>query len=62
MGSAKAAVLPVPGLGGGQQVTTLEDERDGLRLDGRRLGVALLAHGAEEFGREPESVEGHACR
>ena len=58
-GQREGRRLAGAGLGRSQQVTPLENQRDGLRLDGRRLGVALLADGAEEFGREPESVEGH---
>ena len=47
------------GLGAGEQVAAGEDERDGLGLDGRGLGVALVRDGAEELGREPEVIEGH---
>ena len=41
-----------------QQVTAVEDERDGLRLDGRRADVALVVHGTERGGRQPEGIEG----
>ena len=47
------------GLGAGHEVAAVEDERDRLGLDGGGLGVALVRDGAEEFGREPESIEGH---
>ena len=42
------------GLGGGEDVAAGEDEGDGLRLDGRGLGVALLGDGLEEIGRQAE--------
>ena len=48
------------GLGGGEEVAALEHEGDGLRLDGRRGGVALLGDGAEEIGRQAEGFEGQA--
>ena len=47
------------GLGAGEQVAAGEDERDGLALDGRGLGVALVGDGAQVRGRQPEAVEGH---
>jgi hypothetical protein len=49
--------LARPGLGAGQQIATGKDQRNGLALDGRGLGVALLRHGAEELGRQPETIE-----
>ena len=55
----KAAVLPVPGLGGGEDVLAGEDEGDGAFLDGGGLGVALLRDGPEEVGRQAEGIEGH---
>jgi len=48
------------GLGGGEDVPTLEDERDGGRLDGRGFDVALLGDGSEEVGRQAERFEGQA--
>ena len=45
------------GLGAGEHVATCEHVRDGLGLDGRRLGVALGRDGTKELGREPEGVE-----
>jgi hypothetical protein len=47
------------GLGAGEKIATLEDEGDRLSLDGGGLGVALVRDGAEEFGRQPEDIEGH---
>ena len=44
-------------LGAGEDVTPCEHVRDGLGLDGRRLGVALALDGAEELGRQPEAIE-----
>ena len=41
-------------LGAGEHVAAGEHERDGLRLDGGGLGVALVRDGAEELGRQPE--------
>ena len=52
LGSEKAAVLPVPVL-----AAALEDERDGLGLNGGRLGVAEMIDGGKdgvgkaEFGK-----------
>ena len=49
--------LAGPGLGAGEHVAAGEDERDRLGLDGGGLGVALLGDGAEELGRQPETIE-----
>ena len=46
------------GLGAGEQVAAGEDDGDGLRLDGRRLGVALVGDGAQGFGPQPKGIEG----
>ena len=40
-------------------VASLEDERDGLGLNGRRCGVAGIGDGAEELGREHQLGEAH---
>ena len=45
------------GLGAGEQVAALEDERDRLALDRGGLRVALVGDGAEQLGRKPESIE-----
>ena len=45
------------GLGAGEHVATGEDERDRLGLDGGGFRVALVGDGAEELGRQPESIE-----
>ena len=57
IGSTKAAVLPVPVWAPAEHVAASQDVRDGLRLDGGGLGVALGRDGAKELGREPEGVE-----
>ena len=49
--------LAGPGLGAGEHVAALEDERDRLLLDGGGFGVALLGDGAKELGRQPETIE-----
>ena len=46
-------------LGAGQQVTPREDMRNGLALDGGRLGVAGVRDSAEQVGRQPEVSKGH---
>ena len=46
--------LAGPGLGGGEDVAALEDERDGRRLDGGRGLVPLLGDHAHEVGRQAE--------
>src|SRR5258706_6121515 len=51
--------LAGPGLGPGENIATREDEGDRLALDGGGLGVALVRYGAEQFGRQPEDIEGH---
>ena len=47
------------GLGAGEEVAAGEDDGDRLALDGRGLRVALVGHGTEQFGRQPERIEGH---
>ena len=47
------------GLGAGEQVAALEDQRDRLALDRGGLGVALVGDRAKQLGREPEGIEGH---
>ena len=39
------------GLGGGEDVATGEDDRDGLLLDGGGFRIALVRDGAKEVGR-----------
>jgi len=51
--------LAGPGLGAGEDVATLEDERDRLGLDGGWFGVTLLGNDANELGRQPKGIEGH---
>ena len=45
------------GLGAGEHVTTGQDERNGLALDGRGFRVALVGDGTKEVGRQPENIE-----
>ena len=45
------------GLGAGQDVTTGQDERNGVALDGGGFRVALVGDGTKEVGRQPENVE-----
>ena len=51
--------LAGPGLGAGEDVTSFEDERDRLGLDGGWFGVALLGDDADKLGRQPKGIEGH---
>jgi hypothetical protein len=45
------------GLRGGEKIPPRENDRDGLRLDGSGLGVALLGDGLEQLRRKPEILE-----
>ncbi len=58
-GQDEGGRLAGPGLGAGEHVAALQDERDRLLLDGGGFRVALLGHGAKELGRQPEGIEGH---
>ena len=49
------------GLGGGDEVAAGEDGRDGLGLDGRRLGVAHFAGGLHQCGCRPRALNGIRC-
>ena len=51
--------LAGPGLGAGEDVAALEDHGDRGGLDGGGFRVALIGHGTEELGRQPETIEGH---
>ena len=44
-------------LGAGKEVAAGEHDRDRLRLDRRRLGVALGGNRAQQVGRKAELVE-----
>ena len=44
-------------LGGGEEVATLEDQRDGIRLDRRWCVVPLFGNGLEEIGRQAERIK-----
>ena len=46
IGSAKAAVLPVPVWAQPSRSRPVEELRDGLSLDGGRLGIVLSGQGA----------------
>jgi hypothetical protein len=45
------------GLRGGEKIAAGENDGNGLRLDRRGLGIALLGDGAEQLGRKPETLE-----
>ena len=60
IGQDEGGGLAGAGLGGGEDVAALEDERDGRRLDRGGGRIAFLGDGAEEIGREAERVEGQA--
>ena len=49
-GMAKAAVLPEPVCDWPTRSRPVEQQRDGLALDGRGLLVALALDGLEQFG------------
>ena len=57
-GSANAAVLPVPVAAWPEQVPTLQQRRDRLPLDRRRLLVAEGGERAQQLGAQPEIGEG----
>jgi hypothetical protein len=44
-------------LRGAQQIAPGKHDRDGLRLDGGRMGVTLLGDCAEQFSREAEILK-----
>jgi len=50
----EAGGLAGAGLRGGEQVAAGEDDGNGLRLDGRGRGVALLRDSAQQLGLEAE--------
>jgi hypothetical protein len=50
------------GLGDAEQVAALQQRRDGLRLDRRRLGVALGGERLQQLVVEPEVVESRGQR
>jgi len=58
-GQDEGGRLAGSGLGAGKKIAAGEHERDRLTLDRRGLGVALVRDRAEEFGRQPEDIEGH---
>ncbi len=43
----------------GKNVSSLEDDGNGLGLNGSRRAVALFGDGAQDVGREAELFEGH---
>jgi hypothetical protein len=57
-GQHEGGRLAGAGLGAAHDVLAADDERDGLGLDRRRLGVALVEHGAQQFGRQAEVGKG----
>ena len=63
--SGSAAVrrrrLAGSGLGETHQVAILQQERNGLHLDRRRLGVAEFGHGFENGGESPSDAKSVNC-
>jgi hypothetical protein len=58
-GQHEGGRLAGAGLGQGFEIATGEDVGDGLLLDRGGRGVALLANGAQELGRQAEFGELH---
>jgi hypothetical protein len=56
-GQREAGGLAGAGLGGAQKIFAGENYWNGLRLDRRGCGVALLGNSLEQFGLEPEGVK-----
>jgi hypothetical protein len=54
---SEAGGLAGAGLRRAEQVPALQNDGDGLRLDGGGLGIALLGDCAEQLGTEPEILE-----
>ncbi len=54
---AESGRLAGPGLGLGKEITPALEDRDGLRLDGRRRHVAEIGDGAEDVRVELEFAE-----
>jgi hypothetical protein len=54
----EAGGLAGAGLRGAEQILAGENDGNGLRLDGRGRGVALVRDSAEQFGLEPERIKG----
>jgi hypothetical protein len=54
----EAGRLAGAGLCGAQQVAARQDDGNGLRLDGRGFGVALLGDAAQQLGQQPEAFKG----
>jgi len=59
-GQYEGGGLAGAGLGGGEHVAPLEDQRDGLRLDRCGFGIAGVAQGAQQLRREAEILKTHA--
>ena len=59
----EAGRLAGAGLSAAQDVLARDDDRDGLALNGRRLGVAGVGDGLEQFGNEAEvgETQGRLC-
>ena len=59
-GEGEGRGLAGPGLGGGEDIASREDEGDGGGLDRGGGGVALFRDGPQQIGRQAERVEGQA--
>jgi hypothetical protein len=56
-GQREPGGLAGAGLRGGEKIAARENDRDGLRLDGGGLGVALLGNSLKQLGRKTEILE-----
>jgi len=53
----KARSLAGAGLGAGQNIAALQDDRNGLRLYRSGLRVTLIGNGADQLGTQAEAFE-----
>jgi hypothetical protein len=53
----EAGGLAGAGLGAGEDIAALQDDGNGLRLDGRGLGIAFVRDGADQLGAQAEPFE-----
>ena len=56
-GQGKAGGLAGTGLGAGHDILAVQNQGDGLELNGCGFGVALLVNRAQEFGRQAEGIK-----
>jgi hypothetical protein len=60
-GQHESGSLASAGLCGRQQIATGQYQRNGLGLDGGRLGITLFFNGTKNLGRQPEFGKQHVC-